>query len=112
MKTGSRATYPFPHLGRGMARVDGSSASGGGRQWWLGWRCLEARGSREVRLCGVGCYGKPCRALYRRGKAVQGEENILPATGGGGAAARSIREESRRGRRGSVLGFAVWGCGI
>jgi hypothetical protein len=57
------------------------------------------QGGSAVR-CGV--LGKPRRALYRRGKAVQGEENILPVTGGGGAAARSIREESRRGRRGSV----------
>jgi hypothetical protein len=81
--------------GARATRRGDSSSSGGSRQWWLGWRCLEARGSREVRLYGAGCYGKPRRALCRRGKAVRGEENILLATGGGGGATRSIREESR-----------------
>jgi hypothetical protein len=61
-----------------------AAAGNGGRGWW----CLEARGSRGVQLCGEGCYGKPRRALYRRGKAVRG--GISPQ--------RPAAEGPRRGR--------------
>jgi hypothetical protein len=86
----------------GTTRGDGSSALGGGRQWWLGrWRsgAREAGRGSAVR-CGV--LREAAQGLYKRWKAVRGRYFELAELQW---PAMVVREKSRRGLR--PAGFTV-----
>jgi hypothetical protein len=68
----------LPSPWSGTARVDGSSASGGGRQWWLRWWCLEARESRGIRLWQCEARWEAAQGLLWAREGGSGEEKYPP----------------------------------